>query len=242
MFKMTKNDKQLLEFLCETYGTDVIEEKLLSDMFKKHKAKAPIIAACLLSFAAARGIDTAVENKRIRDAEIESYNDWPGKYIPNYEEKVFAVDEYMRYAVECIGKTIHDVEIDPGVLVKMAYDNNYDLPMLMAAIHLESHFGVTDRAKRTNSPCSIGCWDNGDNRIRFMDQEEGIEYYIQIMKKNYIRGRDIGTVLQNGNLVNGIGKRYASDKNYERKLRYLRSNILKMFPVLEDAVVWQSDV
>ena len=98
----------------------------------------------------------------------------------------------MKWAVNCVGHDYSEIEIAPETLVELSYAYKYDLPMLLAALHLESHFGITPRAKRTGSPCSIGCWDNG------------------------------------------IGKRYASDKNYEKNLRNMRSRAIKKFPELNN--------
>lgn len=232
---MTKTDQELLEYLCEIYGTNVIEEKFTDDMKKKY---APIVVACLLGFGGLTGLNTLSNdiNKSKSGIELVKQEKTSEKtieeQIPNFDETVQDVKDYITYAVGCIGKTYDDVSIHPETLVKLCYQYDYDLPMLLSALHLESHFGTTPRAKRTNSPCSVGCWDDGQNRITYKNQDEAVEHYIKLMKNNFIRGRSIDTVLSDGNLVNGDGNRYASDVNYEKKIRRLRNRIIKNFPEL----------
>lgn len=232
---MTKTDRKLLEYLCEIYGTDIIEEKFKDDMKKKY---APIVVACVLGFGGIGGINAISNNtnKHKADVEVITQEKEPEKpieeQIPNFDETVECVKDYITYAVGCIGKTYDEVSIHPETLVKLCYEYDYDLPMLLAALHQESHFGTTPRAKRTNSPCSVGCWDNGQNRIIYKNQDDAVEHYIKLMKRDFIRGRSIDTVLSDGHLVNKDGNRYASDTNYEKKLRRLRNKILKNFSVL----------
>ena len=54
------------------------------------------------------------------------------------------------------------------------------------------------------------------------------------MQDNFIRNRSFSDAFADGNLVNGIGKRYASDKNYEKTLRSMRSKAIKKFPELNN--------
>lgn len=231
---MTRADRELLEYLCEIYGTDIIEEKFTDNMKKKY---APIIVACLLGAGGIGGIHTVANNNRA-GTELTAQKDTVvtpkplEEQIPNFDKTVQEVKDYITYAVGCIGKTYEDVDIHPETLVKLCYTYDYDLPMLLSALHQESHFGTTPRAKRTNSPCSVGCWDDGQNRITYKSQDDAVEHYIKIMKNNFIRDREIEDVLTDGNLVNGAGNRYASDKDYEKKLRRLRNKIMKKFPNL----------
>lgn len=227
---MNNKDRLILEYLCEKYTPEVIEEGFL-------KKLSPYVAGGLLTLG---GI--AINN------HINSHNDNDidnstqevviplSKQIPNYDELVSAVKDYMSWAVKCVGHDYSEIEITPEKLVELSYEYQYDLPMLLAALHLESHFGITPRAKRTNSPCSVGCWDNGQNRAHYNNQNAAVEDYIQIMQDNFIRGRSLADAFSNGGLVNGIGKRYASDKKYEQKLRSLRTKAIKNFPELEKQI------
>lgn len=234
---MLLKDKQLLEYLCEKYGTDVIEENFM-DKFKKSKY-APIVVACMLSIAGTKAVDSVVDaiGKKKTSAETETtYKDNPEYYIQDYWDQVDAVEACMTQAARAIGKDFTDIDINPTDLVQITHKYNFDLPFLLAALHLESHFGTSDRARRTNSPCSIGLWDNGQNKASFNTMLDGIEAYIKIMQDNYgLNSINVDDILKRGKLVNGIGKRYASDPQYEKKLRNIRNKIIKNWPALDPA-------
>ena len=224
---MNKKDYMLLEYLCEKYGPDIIEEGL----FKK---VGPALAVGALTLAGGIGIHNTLNHRTAEEPQAIEQSVSLADQIPNYHELVQAVKEYMNWAVNCIGHDYSEIEIKPETLVELSYEYEYDLPMLLAALHLESHFGITPRAKRTGSPCSVGCWDNGKDKVYYDDQNEAVEDYIRIMQNDFIRNRKFSVAFADGNLVNGMGKRYASDKNYEKNLRSMRLRAIKKFPVLNN--------
>ena len=224
---MNKKDYMLLEYLCEKYGPDIIEEGL----FKK---VGPALAVGALTLAGGIGIHNTLNHRTTEEPQAVEQSVSLADQIPNYHELVQTVKEYMNWAVNCVGHDYSEIEINPETLVELSYAYKYDLPMLLAALHLESHFGITPRAKRTGSPCSIGCWDNGKDKVYYDDQNEAVEDYIRIMQNDFIRNRKFSVAFADGNLVNGMGKRYASDKNYEKNLRSMRLRAIKKFPVLNN--------
>ena len=224
---MNKKDYILLEYLCEKYGPTIIEEGLL-------KKIGPSLAVGALTLAGGIGIHNAINHRTAEEPQAIEQSVSLADQIPNYHELVQAVKEYMNWAVNCIGHDYSEIEINPETLVELSYEYEYDLPMLLAALHLESHFGITPRAKRTGSPCSVGCWDNGKDKVYYDDQNEAVEDYIKIMQNDFIRNRKFSVAFADGNLVNGMGKRYASDKNYEKNLRSMRLRAIKKFPVLNN--------
>jgi hypothetical protein len=151
-----------------------------------------------------------------------------------YNAKVKAVDEYMKYALDNQGFSEQSTRLNAETLVRACDSNGFDLPFVMAAAHLESCFGATRRAQLTNSVFSEGCWDNGKNKVRYSDPNESVYGYIDLLKRSYlVNGKTLKDLLIPGKFVNGIGKRYASDKNYERKLKNVRNRIVSMYPELE---------
>lgn len=151
-----------------------------------------------------------------------------------YNTKVKAVDEYMKYALDNQGFSEQSTRLNAETLVRACDSNGFDLPFVMAAAHLESCFGATRRAQLTNSVFSEGCWDNGKNKVRYSDPNESVYGYIDLLKRSYlVNGKTLKDLLIPGKFVNGLGKRYASDKNYERKLRNVRNRIISMYPELE---------
>jgi hypothetical protein len=85
---------------------------------------------------------------------------------------------------------------------------------------------------------SVGAWDNGQNRAKYASQNDAIKHYIQSMLEDYLDGGNISVdeLLSDGNFVNFNGKRYASDKKYERRLRSIRNTLLRTYPCLSNDI------
>ena len=150
-----------------------------------------------------------------------------------FQTKVEACRKYMEYALKNQNYTWDSTDLKPETLVKASMEENFDLPFLMAVAHQESCFGATPRAQRTNSVFSEGSWDNGQNKVTYSDPNESVYGYIDLMNRSYIiNGKSLFDLLVPGKFVNGIGKRYASDVNYERKIKSLRNRILQKYPEL----------
>lgn len=150
-----------------------------------------------------------------------------------FQEKVKACRAYMEYALNNQNYTLESTDLEPETLVKASIEKGFDLPFLMAVAHQESCFGATPRAQRTNSVFSEGSWDNGKNTVTYSDPNESVYGYIDLMNRSYIvNGKTLFDLLAPGAFVNGIGKRYALDVNYENKIKNLRNRIIKKYPEL----------
>lgn len=167
-----------------------------------------------------------IDNK-FHNYGFKSYQD------PVFAQKVQAVKKYMEYALNNQGYTLESTKLDPEALVKASYEENFDLPLLMAAAHLESCFGATSRAQRTNSVFSVGSYDNGKNVVTYSHPNESVKGYIKLLKNDYlINGKTINDLLRPGGFVNKNGDRYASKKNYEKILKGIRNKIKTQYPQL----------
>ena len=150
-----------------------------------------------------------------------------------FEKKVNACREYMEYALKNQNYTLDSTDLKPETLVRASIEKGFDLPFLMAAAHQESCFGATPRARRTNSVFSEGAWDNGSDKVKYSDPNESVYGYIDLLNRSYIvNGKTLFDLLAPGAFVNGIGKRYASDANYENKIKRLRNRIIKKYTEL----------
>ena len=147
-------------------------------------------------------------------------------------EKVEAVKEYMATAAKNRGYRPENIKITPERMVNACVQKGFDLPLLMAQAHLESCFGLTPRARKTNSVFSVGSYDNGKNARTYPTQDDSIIPYIELMQNNFLRGRSVADLLRPGAFVNGANKRYATDLNYESKVRNIRNRIIKAYPIL----------
>ena len=150
-----------------------------------------------------------------------------------FEKKVNACREYMEYALKNQNFTFNSTGRKPETLVKASMEYDFDLPFLMAVAHQESCFGATPRARRTNSVFSEGAWDNGSDKVKYSDPNESVYGYIDLLNNSYlVNGKTLFDLLKPGSFVNGIGKRYASDKAYEQKISSIRKRILQKYPEL----------
>lgn len=142
-------------------------------------------------------------------------------------QKIKEVDNLMKFVAETNGRDPKMIKLSAENIVKMCEKHNFSLPLLLAQAHLESHFGTTARARRTNSVFSIGSYDDGRNIYKPNTQDESVENYILTIKKYYLADKTLDELLTNGSFVNDRGQRYASDKKYEQKIRQTMNGLIK---------------
>lgn len=151
---------------------------------------------------------------------------------PDFEEKVNALKSYMAMAAKNQNYDPKSIKISPEAMVAACMKTGFDLPLLIAQAHLESCFGLTPRARRTNSVFSVGSYDNGKDAATYRTQDECIMPYINLMNKNYLVGKTVDDILKPGAFVNTDNKRYASNKDYEKLVKSIRNKIISKYPVL----------
>lgn len=150
-----------------------------------------------------------------------------------YQIKVNAVKNYMAKALENQNYSLQSTKLKPETLVKASMETGFDLPFMMAVAHQESCFGATPRAKKTGSVFSEGLYDNGHNAKTYSDPNDSVYGFIDLLNNDYLRdGKTLSDLLNPGDFVNYNGHRYASDSNYENKIKYLRNRIARNYPEL----------
>ena len=171
----------------------------------------------------------ARRNKTVKVLSVEDK-------IPNYNEKVAAVEDYLITAFTRYGhpERLKNLDVTAEDFVRVAYEEDIDLPLLLAAAWVETKMGTEGVcvSKGTNSMYSVGAWDNGTTRNYYNSKVESMYHYAQIIKNDYLRDYDIDTLLKDGNFVNKKGHRYASNPCYERDLRTTRNKRLNNYEVL----------
>jgi hypothetical protein len=229
--QLSKEDRIILEELLSRYD----EETILNEMKIPAKGKLAALAAAGLLAGATISDIASKFSKKDNIERVETPNNPYG--IPNYDynkikEKQKAVRIYIAEVLAKHGKSLSDLKFNPDNLVIACYLYDYDLPLLLAQLQVESHFGTTDRAKRTNSMFSVGAYDDGRDIVKYKDQDASIVPYIKLINKNYLLDgkKDVDDLLSN--FVNGAGKRYASNPNYENDLKKTRYKIMRLHPEL----------
>lgn len=87
--------------------------------------------------------------------------------------------------------------------------------LVLAQAMFESHIGLKGRSPETN-PFNVGEFDDRTH-LRFNTTCEGVKAYYKLLTKDYLRCKKPKDLLSN--FTNCRGLRYASDRNYEAKLR-----------------------
>lgn len=136
------------------------------------------------------------------------------KIYKDYKKKA---DKYLARDIfkgtPITGKMLADAALNAfneyGVLVP--------LELALAQGQWESRLG-TDKTHRNpiTNPFSVGEYDT-HTHMRFNSTKEGVEAYYNLMAKDYLKYHDMDELLDN--FVNKNGDRYASDKEYEKKIK-----------------------
>lgn len=227
-YKYVLTEERLAYILQESLN----ESKSFKDLMAKIKQAlvAGVAASVLLAAVAKLEIPT-IEKQQLID--VIEQNDSSETNDEDYAKRVQACEDYMKMALRNQGFSLESTQLKPETLVSVADKNDFDLPFLMAAAHLESCFGATPRAKKTNSVFSVGCYDSGKNAVTYADPNDSVEAYINLLNNHYlIDGKTIFDLMTPGKFVNELGKRYASNKEYEGKIKSVRNSILKKYPEL----------
>lgn len=231
--------EEQLNLLLQTEGVARLLQESLGDSKKIENLKG-IIRKLLATGVALTTIVAALNKQNLPQSERDmlinaamAEQDATELVDTTFQTKVEACRKYMETALKNQNYSWESTDLKPETLVKASMEENFDLPFLMAVAHQESCFGATPRAQRTNSVFSEGSWDNGQNKVTYSDPNESVYGYIDLMNRSYIvNGKSLFDLLVPGEFVNGIGKRYASDVNYERKIKSLRNRILQKYPEL----------
>ena len=168
----------------------------------------------------------------VRD-EIEKRNVRNYPFTVMKHEAVLSYNEYKSRLVKEVKHYIDSVAptstLSGYAIVDMAEKYDLDIKFVLAQGQLESHFGTTGMAVKTNSVFNVGAYDgmkfeNINGKFRYKHPDFSIEPYMQLLYKNYITGSKTELDLMAKYVTKG-GKRFSSNSNYERELMNLYKRI-----------------
>ena len=113
------------------------------------------------------------------------------------------------------------------ILVEKCEEYKIPITFVLAQGELESKFGTTGLAYRTNSIWNVGAYDNydiKDIKIKYENPNDSVEPYLNLLNSNYLNGKTIEDLFDSFTDING--NRYATDKYYESKLKTIHNYIL----------------
>lgn len=157
--------------------------------------------------------------------------------IPKHEEQTGydTATEYIRelhvqyngVKAELVDVTQHYIDSvapNSGLRALILVENceKYGIPITftLAQGEIESHFGTTGLAYRTNSVWNVGAYDSyslSDITHKFSNPNNSVVPYLELLTSNYLPNKTVEDLLDN--FVDINGNRYASDKYYETKLK-----------------------
>lgn len=115
------------------------------------------------------------------------------------------------------------------VLVENCEKYGIPISFTLAQGEIESHFGTTGLAYRTNSVWNVGAFDGytiNDIQHKFNNPNDSVRPYLELLVNNYLPSKTVEDLLES--FVDINGNRYASDKHYEAKLsnkyKYIMDN------------------
>lgn len=158
-----------------------------------------------------------VRNKTIHhDFEIDQLKEYELKY---WETKVQLVDEVQNY-INTVAPTSN---LRACILVDACEKYNIEVKFALAQGELESHFGTKGLASKTNSVWNVGAYDGHFyskimGTYKYSHPNESIEPYLKLLYEKYLTNEVEEGLLRN--FVDHNGNRFASDKNYEERLKY----------------------
>jgi flagellum-specific peptidoglycan hydrolase FlgJ len=207
----------------------------IKDFFNSHRSfflKTIFVCLCLLvTYVSAAVLKKNYEEKSLKDYPFEvmkheavlSYNQYKSELVK--EVKVYI--DSVAPASNLTGYAIVD------------YSEKYDLDIkfVLAQAQIESHFGTTGMALKTNSVFNVGAYDsasydNINGKFKYKHPDYSIEPYMQLLYKDYITGTKTELDLM-AKYVNKNGKRYSSNANYENDLFNLYKSIDKTTRITE---------
>lgn len=238
--KVILSESQLREIVAMEKQGDILYESLMNreDFIELKKAiikavRNGVAAGAIVLAIAKLGIPqemkTELQNVASMELREKINNDSTG-VSAKLDPLVRCITRY----ITAQGHKIDELKFSPEHLISVCESTGFDLPLLLAQMQCESNFGLNGaRCKQTNSPFSVGLYDNGKNIVKYASQDEAIDAYIRLMQNNYlVNGKTVDDMLAPGGFVNKDGNRYASDPQYENKIKATRNAIISRYPEL----------
>ena len=201
--------------------------ELLKKFAKKYKSFLVKCAILLVTIFAAFGII------KIADYYLEKFKLSYYPFEIMRHEAQLSYNEYKSELVKEVKNYIDSVaptsSLNAYALVEACEKYDLDIKFVLAQGQIESHFGTTGMAIKTNSVFNVGAYDNLryeeiNGKYKYRHPDYSIEPYMRLLYRDYITGTKTELDLM-VKFVNKNGKTYSSNPNYERALLNLFKKI-----------------
>ena len=144
-----------------------------------------LILLCVCVFGTSIAVYHYIENRKLANYPYEILRHEAGLTYNEYKcELVKAVKHY----IDSVAPTS---SLNAYAVVDKCEQYDLDIKFVLAQGHLESHFGTTGMAAKTNSVFNVGAFDNATiseihGKHKYKHPDYSIEPYMQLLYKNYI--------------------------------------------------------
>ena len=186
------------------------------------KKNITFIIALVLGIFAIFGIGLYSGTRLVHyDYKTNQVKEYELKY---WDTKAQLVDEVQNY----INTVAPTSDLRACALVDACEKYNIEVKFALAQGEIESHFGTKGLASKTNSVWNVGAYDDHFyskimGTYKYSHPNESIEPYLKLLYEKYLTNEVEEGLLRN--FVDHNGNRFASDKNYEEKLRHKYKSI-----------------
>lgn len=158
---------------------------------------------------------------KVEEAKLENY-----PIEMEMHEAILSYNEYKSKLVKEVDQYIDSVAPTSNLTGYAVVDNSekYDLDIkfVLAQGQIESHFGTTGMATKTNNVFNVGMYDNKKveeihGKFKYRHPDYSIEPYMQLLYRDYITGTKTELDLM-AKYVNKDGQRYSTNSAYEKTL------------------------
>ena len=180
------------------------------------KINSKIVISIILGIIVIFNIGLFIGTKIVHyDFESNQLREYELKY---YETKSQLVDEVQNY----INTVAPTSDLRACALIDACEKYNIEVKFALAQGEIESCFGTKGLAIKTNSVWNVGAYDGYSYskimNYKYSHPNESIEPYLKLLYEKYLTNEVEEGLLRN--FVDHNGNRFASDKNYEERLKY----------------------
>jgi hypothetical protein len=208
----------------------------MKEILKKNKMLIALVVTIITTFFVTVAVVLHLDTKYRSEQMLKQY---PFEVMKH--EAVLSYYEYKSQLVKEVKAYIDSVAptsaLNGYAIVDCCEKYDLDIKFVLAQGQIESHFGTTGMATKTNSVFNVGAYDKTayeciNGKYKYLHPDNSIESYMQLLYSNYITGTKTELDLM-AKFADKNGKKYSSNPNYEKGLFDLYNKIDKSTNITE---------
>lgn len=186
-----------------------------------------IFIVCMAIFMIYDNLEKRISNNEYKDnIEYVKYTYLEKLQLNFYTSKNALADSLDNY----IATVAPQSGMNAISFINECEEYDIDLFFVIAQCQLESNFATTGLGAKTHSAFNIKAYDGHSDKYmdKFKHPDMSIKPYLNVIKTTYL-DHDTTELSLLDNYINHNGDRYASDPNYEAKLRNIYSKLVSKY-------------